>query len=338
MGRKTVYNKLTNQESLSEILQENKNLQEDFLNYLSSIDRSPQTIKQYRSDLNIFFVWNLKFNDNKPFVKIKKRELIRWQSYALYELKWSSKRLRRVKSVISSLSNYIENILDEEDEYEDFRSIVKKIESPENVAIREKTVFTDEEVQFLLDTLVSEEKYEKACAVAICAFSGMRKSELLQMKLSYFDNTRLINNGSMYITDKIRSKGRGKQGKQINKYILVGVKKYIDLWRQQRQELRVDIDDMFVVYDKGTWKRRETIDSWCEEFSNIVGKPFYFHSLRHYLTTKLTKANIPTEVIRAFFEWNDVQMVSYYCDIDMADEFDKYFSSEGVIKQDDAKL
>lgn len=48
----------------------------------------------------------------------------------------SPARVRRVKAALSSLSNYIENILD--DEYEDFRPIIRKIENPQNTPVREK--------------------------------------------------------------------------------------------------------------------------------------------------------------------------------------------------------
>ena len=44
IGRKTVYNNITTPELISEVLQENKDLGNDFIEYLQSIDRSPSTI------------------------------------------------------------------------------------------------------------------------------------------------------------------------------------------------------------------------------------------------------------------------------------------------------
>ena len=94
-GRTTVYNKLTNDEKLAQVNPNNAQLSEDFLDYLSSIDRSPQTITQYKSDLRIFFVFVLEHLGNKDFTKITKREMVRFQSYCLNELQWSPKRMRR---------------------------------------------------------------------------------------------------------------------------------------------------------------------------------------------------------------------------------------------------
>lgn len=49
MGRTTIYNKITNEESIKKINPNNKQLCEDFLEYLASIDRAPSTINGYRN-------------------------------------------------------------------------------------------------------------------------------------------------------------------------------------------------------------------------------------------------------------------------------------------------
>lgn len=337
MSRKTVYNKIVDENKIKLINSKNKELQDDFLDYLDSIDRSPKTIYQYNNDLNIFFVWNLEFNNNKFFVDIKKREIVKFQKYVLNDLGWSPARIKRVKSCLSSLSNYIENILD--DEFEDFRSVVNKIESPVNEKVREKSVIPDDKIELLLHTLTKEEKYEQACAVAIALYSGMRKAELLQMKTSYFNKEHLGFDNALYITDKIRTKGRGKQGKLLNKYVLVEVQPYLDKWLVQRDKMGVDIDDLFVVLENDKWVKRKTIDYWVSNFSKIIGMPFYFHALRHKLTTMLVNTyNIPMEVVREYFGWNDVAMVSLYNDVNQSENFGKYFTSEGVKKQEENNI
>lgn len=226
MARTTVYNHITTEEKIAEINENNTWLINEFLEYLASIDRAPQTLRSYKSDLHIFFVWNIDFNNNKDFVKLTKREIAKFQNYAINEWHWSPRRVRRVKSTLSSMSLFIENILDDEEGYENFRPIIKKIESPVNEAVREKTIFSDEQVELLMDTLVERKEYEKACAVAIAAYSGMRKAEILQMKMEYFNDDHLVFD-CLYKTDKIRAKGRGQLGKQINKYVMKKVDKYL---------------------------------------------------------------------------------------------------------------
>ena len=60
MSRKTFKMQTTTPELLEQINSENKKLAEQFLKEKNSRSSS-LTIKNYESDLNIFFVWNLYF-------------------------------------------------------------------------------------------------------------------------------------------------------------------------------------------------------------------------------------------------------------------------------------
>lgn len=142
MGRGTVYNNLYTPEIWAKLNPDNKELLDDFVAYKRSSDKSPQTIEQYYQMIRLFFCWNYLYNNDKFFVDLKKRELVRFFSYAVETMGWSSNRTATVKSALSSMSNYIENILD--DEYEGFRNIVTKIEISEKQPVREKTVLTQE--------------------------------------------------------------------------------------------------------------------------------------------------------------------------------------------------
>lgn len=44
MARSTVYNQITNEENIAQINPDNVSLMEDFLDYLTSIDRSPKQL------------------------------------------------------------------------------------------------------------------------------------------------------------------------------------------------------------------------------------------------------------------------------------------------------
>ena len=123
MPRKTKYNNITSPALLEQVNPENKRLKNDFLTYLKSVQRSSGTIDGYSHDLDIFFVWNLQNNNNKFFVDLSKRDLISYQNWLIYENENSPARVRRLKAALSSLSNYVENILD--DEYEGYRPIVE---------------------------------------------------------------------------------------------------------------------------------------------------------------------------------------------------------------------
>lgn len=334
-GRSTVYNKITSDETTKQINPENMYLVNDFLDYLQSIDRAPLTISSYRNDLTIFFTYVLQHLNNKDFTDITKRDFARFQSFAMNTWGWSPKRVRRVKSAISSLSSYIENMLDEEEGYEDFKPLINKIESPANTAVREKTVLTDEEVHKILDTLLEQDKLQACCAIAILAYSGMRKAELLQMRPEYFDDDHIVFD-SLHQTDLIRAKGRGKLGHQMHKWILIQGDKYIMPWIEQRKELGCDCEWLFCKKIGNSWVKLEHVERYMNMASEIVGKPVYAHSFRHFLCTRLlSDFNLPSEVVREFFNWQNVDMIRIYNDRSAIDDFGKYFTAGGIVKQEE---
>lgn len=333
-GRSTVYNSITSEEKMAQVNQDNIDLENDYLDYLRSVDRAKTTIYQYQMNLHVFWCWNLEFNKNKFFVDLTKREISKFQNHALNVWGWSPKRIRTVKATLSSLSNFIENILD--DEYEGYKPIVRKIESPANEAVREKTILSEEEAQKLLDTLVENKQYEKACLIALAMYSGKRKDELTRFKVSYFDKENLICDGALYKTpEKIKSKGRGSKGKLIFAYTLANkFQPYLDLWLEQRKEFGIESDWLFPRYVDGKWLDEHistyTIDSWMRSVSKIVGKPSYCHQFRHFFTTYLLENNLPESVVQSISSWSSRDMISVYDDRSEEEQFDKYFSSGGI--------
>ena len=331
-GRTTVYNQISSPEKLEKVNPENIQLGNDFLEYLTSIDRSKTTVNAYRNDLNIFWCWCLDYNKNKFFVDLSKREIIKFQNHCLNEWKWSPARVRRVKATLSSLSNYIENMLD--DEYE-FRPIIRKIESPAACTVRDKTIFDEEQLQFLLDSLVENKQYDKACMLSLAMNNGRRKSELPRMKVSYFTEDNVIY-GSLYKTpETVTTKGRGSRGKQLIVYTLKnGFQKYLDLWLEYRKENNITSEWLIPKKENGEYLDEQipitTMDSWAESFSKILGVPFYWHSLRHYFTTACSRSGLPDDVIKNLVGWESNDMVSIYKDIDADEQFAQYFGEDGI--------
>lgn len=326
MGRKTKYNKLTTPEQIANVNPENKALQADFLSYLKSLKRSPGTISGYNSDLDIFFVWVMNNLNNKSFQNITKRELVRFQNWLIEDNQNSPARVRRIKSAVSSLSNYIENILDTEEGYENFRSIIRKIESPALQAVREKTVFEDADVEKLLSILVEQKKYKQACVVALAMFSGRRKSELTRFKVSDFSDDKLVCDGALYKSSPIQTKGRSG-GKFIPCYVLAkAFKPYLDLWMSEREELGIESEWLFPDQNNPSEKMSaSTLNSWASTFSRIMNCDFYFHLCRHRFTTYLVKAGIPDTVIAEIVSWSDTSLVKVYTDIEADEQIAMYF-------------
>lgn len=332
-GRTTVYNNITSELKLRDVNPDNIQLGNDFLEYLESIDRASSTIRQYKNNLNIFWCWNLEYNKDKFFVDLTKREIAKFQNHAINEWGWSPKRVRTVKATLSSLSNFISAILD--DEYENYRPIINKIESPANETVREKAIFTEEDIKPALDKLVELEQYEKACLFALAFYGGRRKAELTRFKVHYFDDENLICGGALYKTpEKMKTKGRGQRGKMLDIYTLAKpFKPYFDLWMKQREELGIESEWLFpAANDIGEHIEVSTIDSWTRSFERIIGKPIYMHSLRHAYVTMLLGQNLPESVVQTILGWGSADMVGIYDDRSADQQLEKFFGAEGIKK------
>lgn len=336
MSRKTKINSLTSPELLKQINPNNKALKEDFINYLKSIQRSPGTCSGYDSDLDIFFVWVLQNAKNKDFVDITKRDLIAYQNWLINENENSPARVRRLKATISSLSNFVENILDEEPEYQGYRSIIKKIESPPLQAVREKTVWEDEELEELLKILTEKKRFEQACALALAMYGGRRKAELTRFKLSDFESDKLICDGALYKSSPILTKGN----KYLECYTLAKkFQPYLDKWLEERQTQNIESEWLFPDDNSPTASISiSTLNSWAQTFTRLTGRDFYWHSLRHYFVTALSKAGIPDNIVVQILGWSSADMFALYNDQTKDDLLSQYFKDGDIYIPEQKKL
>lgn len=336
MPRKTKQNDITSPALLSQVNPDNMRLKEDFISYLQSVQRSPKTIAGYSNDLDIFWVWNLQHNGNKFFPKVTKRDFAAYQHWLINENGNSPARVRRLKSAISSMSNFIENICDDDPEFEGFHSTVRKIENPAMHQVRKKTVWEDEALDNLLDSLTAAGRHKKACALALAMCSGRRKAELCRFKVDDFKDDNLICGGALYKTSEpIQTKGFGL-GKYIYCYTLAKkFRPYLDAWISERKAKGIDSVWLFSAPDNNDEQMSETtLNSWANTFSRMTGEDFYWHSLRHYFTTHLSKLGLPDNIIQDIVGWESADMVRVYKDLNAEEQISQYFDENGDIKAD----
>lgn len=329
MSRKTKMNSITSSELILKISPDNIRIKQDYISYLKSTQKSKGTIYCYENDLDIFFVWNLQYNNNKPFVNIAKRDIVSFQNWLINTNNNSPARVRRIKATLSSLSNFIESICD--DEYPNFKNIVHKVESPVAQTTREKTILKDEQLDRLLEHLVCKKKYDKACMLALAMCSGRRKAELVRFKVSYFDDSNIIY-GSLYKTpETVKTKGRGN-GKYIHCYTLKHkFEPYLKLWLSERERLGIDSEWLFPQKDNNKEHLKpETLNSWANTFSKYLGVDFYWHCLRHYFTTHLVRMGLPDGVIQDIIGWTSADMLRIYTDIPVDEQIGRYFDENGI--------
>lgn len=311
---------------------------EMYLEYLKAEGKTPKTLKNYESDLRIFFTWYEKNatlkGKPKGFEKIKVQDIIKLQAQLL-ESGMSINRYSRLKSVVSSLSNYCECVLSEDEDFEEFkgfRNICNKVKKPVKEAVREKTILTEQQVEQLLNELVEQEKFQMACALALAVYGGARKAELLEFKVSYFD-VKNIKFGSLYKTpEKIRTKG-----KMLEKYTIANkFKPYFDLWINYRKENNIESEWLFIKKEDGEWRKAKEsqLNYYADVFSNMLKIDFYWHSCRHNFCTSLLEQGLPEAVVTQVIGWANSTMVEIYDDRDKDDMLGEYFNEDGIIVKD----
>lgn len=328
MSRKTTMCRVTSAEKTAKINPNNIRLKSDFLSYLKSLQRSEGTINGYDNDLLIVFTYIMESLNNKDFQKLTKRDIIALQNW-LVDKGNSPARIRRIKSAISSLSNYCENILsDDEPEFEGYRSIVKKIENPAMQPVREKTVWESGELEQLLSLLMSKKQYKKACFVALAMYSGRRKAELCRFRVSDFDADRLVCDGALYKSAPLLTKGQ----KYLECYTLAKkFNPYLEAWMKYRKDNNIESEWLF-PHDSNAAEHisLSTVNSWAVSLSKLSKKDFYFHSLRHYYCSALIRAGIPDSVIVDIVGWSTAEMLRIYNDNPKDDQIAMYFKDGDI--------
>lgn len=334
MGRTTYRKKITTDELISQINPKNVKLVNRFLKNFDT-KRSDKSVNVYRSNFNIFFCWNVENNDNKFFVDIRKSEFADFFDFAVLELKWSPNRYANMWSSLNSLSNFIENILD--DDYPDFRNQVKKIEKlPKNV-VRKKTILTDKQVDNLMHWLSDEiEKPQEALLLALAISSGARISELFRFTTDLIDEDNTAFDGLfLETTDMIKTKGFGKQGEAKYKYIIKDVfmpkyKKWLPIREKIMKENNQEHNYIFIKKD-GSPATPTTARSWIRKWekfltedkdSNPDGHEVYFypHCLRHRIVTHLSKLGLEADFIISIMGWKSREMYTIYNDLTAKDK------------------
>lgn len=330
MGRKTVYNNnLVTDEKWEAVNKENKELLKDFLEYKRATSKSEETIKQYKATLKIFLVWLLEHAKNKEFTDMTKRDLIKFQGFCLQDCGHSPARIRAIRSSISSMSNYIANILD--DDFPNFRNIVDKVEAPKLTHVREKSIITFNEVENVCEKLLSEEKYQLSAYLAVAVYSGMRKQELTRILYKDFTTNKNIVYGSFYKTSPIKLKG--DINKKESKLVWNKCDKFLNKWLEVREKDGIECEYLFCRKVGSEYKKMivSTANSFAQSLQKYFNTPFYTHSLRHSLATELLKSGIPIEVVKVILSHNSTETTAIYDDREKDEalsEFESFFSGE----------
>ena len=167
---------------------------------------------------------------------------------------------------------------------------------------------------------------QEACFFALAIYSGCRISELEQFTIGLIDENITAFGGVMLeTTKKIRTKGFGKEGKVINKYVIKDLfLPFYNEWIREREKFLVEKNKLsetaLFLNLQGEKASQNVFRAWLERMGELVDKPIYAHALRHFTVTYLSRLGLSAEYIVAFLSWGDPKMFHIYNDIEEKDK------------------
>lgn len=295
--------------------------------FVSVQNFSPQTKKQYISALRQFGWFKYKSLNNKPFYKITKRDFLRYLSYLRDDRKMSSSAINFRKSSVSSLCNYIENVVAEEDEnYKDFRNFTRGLPAIPKNRVYDKQQVTYEEYEYMMKVLEEDENYLGMAWLATAFLVGARRSEIIQFRTEMLDYE--IPEGKKYIMSHVvRGKGSSIDGKPLKYMIDLKVLPYWRKWIEVR-----GYDHEYIFTTKHNGKVNVMSESWANYFcanvlSPILGRRINAHIFKASCITYHLERGVPLQIVSKFIAQHESPetTIKHYDLRDFEDERDKIF-------------
>lgn len=295
--------------------------------FVSVQNFSPQTKKQYISALRQFGWFKYKSLNNKPFYKITKRDFLRYLSYLRDDRKMSSSAINFRKSSVSSLCNYIENVVAEEDEnYKDFRNFTRGLPAIPKNRVYDKQQVTYEEYEHMMKVLEEDENYLGMAWLATAFLVGARRSEIIQFRTEMLDYE--IPEGKKYIMSHVvRGKGSSIDGKPLEYMIDLKVLPYWRKWIEVR-----GYDHEYIFTTKHNGKVDVMSESWANYFcanvlSPILGRRINAHIFKASCITYHLERGVPLQIVSKFIAQHESPetTIKHYDLRDFEDERDKIF-------------
>lgn len=294
--------------------------------FVSVQNHSPQTKKQYISGLKIFGHFIYSHMNNKPLYKITKRDFLRYISYLRDERKMSSSAMSLKKACVSSLCNYIENVVaDEIEEFRTFRNFTRGLPSIPRNRVYDKVKVTFGEYEEMMKVLESDENWLGMAWLSTAMRVGARRSEIIQFRTEIMDYK--IPDGQNYILSHlVRGKGASTDGKPLEYMIPLDVLPHWKKWIDSR-----GYESEYIFTTKHNGEIKPLSPSWADYFcvnilSNILGRRVNVHIFKNSCITHLLESGIDINLVSKFVAHHESVSTTQIYDLrDFEEEKNKIF-------------
>lgn len=246
---------------MTEIVSNMSSVIEGFKNYLSDQDKSINTIKSYASHIEEYTRWFLESFGLK-FTKLYRENILDFKSYLLNIKKLNA---RSINTKLAALMKFNEFLLS--------RNIQEGIVVFKTDYIKVQTeyaspaIITKQDVESFRQTILENESKRDYAIVTLLAYSGMRISEAVNLKLSD------VNLAARKIIVRY---GKGKKQRLviINDKIVNAIKTYLN----ERSRLKNKDSDYLFISRESSRISRTRINHIFNDYSDIITP----HMLRHF--------------------------------------------------------
>lgn len=310
MKEKNTYNRIYTDEKWESVNKYNKSLMNDFLLELKSQKKKESTLKQYKNDLRILFIYILEELDNKPIHKLNKKSFRNYSLWLSTECNMSNARVNRLLSALRSMLSYA---TDDEDYSDDIEiNYAAKVKGLQKESVRDIIFLSMDEVDYLYNYLIEHKKYQQATLLGLMVDSACRRNEAYQVEKSSITEDGAFTNVVV-----------GKRGKKFRLLYNDMTKKAFKLYMEQRGE--DDVESLWVTKEDGKVKKAsyESLYNWVrcwrpiiEDYSGVY-KPFNAHSFRHIALELLSTGDhyICKKLGKEKFELRELQLLANHSDI-----------------------
>jgi len=253
---------------------------ERFKMYLKSRRYSESTIKTYTEALRVF----LKFNSNKELKDICNQDLLQFNNEYILENQLSASYQNQVVNAIKLFFSKVEHTsLD-----------IELIHRPKRPHLL-PNVLSKEEVSLILS---APRNLKHRCMLSLIYSCGLRRSELLGLKLKDIDSQRNV----VYIR---QSKGRKDRIVPLSPKILIRLKEYYKTYKPQEY--------LFEGQQGGKYSEK-SLESVLKQAlqRSKVDKPASLHWLRHSYATHLLESGTDLRFIQELLGHNSSKTTEIY--------------------------
>jgi len=304
---------------------------EDYRNlveeYLSVQAHSDETKKQYTSCLRQFGWYVANSMNNKLFYKLTKRDFLRYISFLRDTRKMSSSAISLRKASVSSLCNYIENVVAEDDEnYKTFRNFTRGLPAIPKNRVYDKIKVTKDEYDYLMQVLESDENYLGMAWLAVAFRVGARRSEIIQFR-SEIAGYEIPNGQNYVLSHQVRGKGRSTDGKILQYMFPLDVIPHIKKWLEVR-----GYEHEYIFTSKYGGEINKVSPTWADDFcantlSDILGRRINVHIFKNSCITHLLESGIEISLVSKFVAHHEnISTTSIYDLRDFEEEKNQIFN------------